>query len=98
MDTGAAPSIRSKRHVHCSAATLLNLLGVTIAAARTEGTVTVDGERFVPLCWFPHPFYPQPEGDELCRLNIPVQMADNPGYTLAESGFIARRGWPECRC
>jgi hypothetical protein len=52
------------------------------------------GERFVALRWFPHPFYPQPAGDELCRVNIPVQIPANDSYRLAPSGFIARSGWP----
>jgi hypothetical protein len=52
------------------------------------------GERFVPLRWFPHPFYPQTETDELCRVNIPVRVPENPSYEIAPSGFIARRGWP----
>jgi hypothetical protein len=52
------------------------------------------GELFVPLRWFPHPFYPQPETDDLCRLNIAARMPENAGYELAESGFVARKGWP----
>ena len=52
------------------------------------------GRRPIPIRWFPHPFYPQPEGDELCCFNLPVSFPDNPAYRLAESGFIARRGWP----
>ncbi len=53
------------------------------------------GKAALPLCWFPHPFFPQPATDELCRFNIPVGMPENPGYALAESGFIARKAWPE---
>lgn len=46
------------------------------------------------MSWYPHPFFPQPEGDELCRLNFPVSLPDNPGYELGPSGFITRRNWP----
>jgi hypothetical protein len=70
----------------------VSLRGRTVrSATRLRNT----GERFIPMRWFPHPFYPQPEGGELCRVNIPVSLAENPGYELAESGFIARRSWPD---
>jgi hypothetical protein len=52
------------------------------------------GRRPIPLRWFPHPFFPQPKTDELCRLNIAVSFPENPGYELAENGFICRKGWP----
>ena len=53
------------------------------------------GESFIPLSWFPHPFYPQPETDELCRLSIPVTLPENEGYVLAGNGFITRKQWPD---
>ncbi|MBC7236138.1 MAG: hypothetical protein H5T69_09865 [Chloroflexi bacterium] len=52
------------------------------------------GNRPIPVRWFPHPFYPQPDTDELCRFNLPVSFPENPGYALGESGFIVRKGWP----
>lgn len=52
------------------------------------------GKWPIPIRWFPHPFFPQPDSDALCRLNIPVNFSANPGYELAESGFICRKGWP----
>lgn len=55
------------------------------------------GRNFIPVRWFPHPFYPQPATDELCRFNLPVSMPDNPGYALAPSGFVARRAFPDDR-
>lgn len=70
------------------------LAGRTVrSTARLNNT----GPGAVPLRWFPHPFYPQPEGDELCRFNVPVSMPDNPGYVQAPSGFIARKQWPDGR-
>ncbi len=53
------------------------------------------GRRAIPICWFPHPFFPQPDTPELCRYNVPLSLPDNPGYTVAESGFIARKAWPD---
>jgi hypothetical protein len=52
------------------------------------------GLRPIPVVWFPHPFFPPPPTDELCRFNIPVLMPENPGYTLAPNGFIRRTGPP----
>lgn len=52
------------------------------------------GSLPIPIRWFPHPFFPHPATDELCRFNIPVSMPANPGYELAASGFIARKDWP----
>jgi len=52
------------------------------------------GQRPIPLRWFPHPFYPQPATDELCRVNIPVNFPANANYELAANGFICRQGWP----
>ena len=52
------------------------------------------GRAFTPVRWFPHPFYPQPETDELCRFNAPVRLADSPGFAMAENGFITRKAWP----
>jgi hypothetical protein len=48
----------------------------------------------IPIRWFPHPFFPQPETGELCRLNIPVHMPANASYELGAGGFIQRKGWP----
>lgn len=64
---------------------------------RSHTTMTNRSERFIPLTWFPHPFYPQPDTDELCRLSIPVSMSENEGYLLAENGFICRKTWPDQR-
>ncbi len=53
------------------------------------------GDMFIPMRWFPHPFFPQLEtSDELCRLNIPFELPANKAYRLMESGFIGRAGWP----
>jgi hypothetical protein len=52
------------------------------------------GQPPIPVRWFPHPFFPQPDTDELCRFNIGVSFPANPGYELAENGFICRKGWP----
>ena len=61
---------------------------------RSTTRLTNSGRRPIPLRWFPHPFFPQPTTDELCRFNIPVSFPANPGYRQEVSGFIARKSWP----
>jgi hypothetical protein len=61
---------------------------------RSATLVRNTGRLPIPIRWFPHPFFPHPATDELCRLNIPVALPDDASYELAESGFIARKRWP----
>lgn len=56
--------------------------------------LTNTGRSMIALRWYPHPFYPQPSTDELCRLNVPLALRDSPAYEMAPSGFIRRKGWP----
>ena len=78
-------------HFALSLAREIRLYGRTV-----HSSITLDntGRRLIPIRWFPHPFYPQTKGDELCRFNIPVSFPENDGYALADSGFIARKNWP----
>lgn len=92
---GARIRMRTSHTFGGHAVELERTVGLSGRTVRSYTRLRNAGERFVPLCWFPHPFYPQPEGGELCRVNIAVRMAENPGYTLAESGYIARRSWPD---
>ena len=61
---------------------------------RSHTRVHNTGQVFVPVRWFPHPFYPQPKGDELLWTNARLRWRDAPDYALGASGFIERRGWP----
>jgi hypothetical protein len=61
---------------------------------RSHTLVTNRGNAQVPMRWYPHPFYPQPETDELIKLNIPLGPIENEAYALAENGYIQRKGWP----
>lgn len=69
---------------------------VTLSArtVRSATRVVNAGAQALPLAWFPHPFYPQPADDELCRLSVAPAMPDNQGYLIAPSGFISRKAWP----
>jgi hypothetical protein len=50
------------------------------------------GQRPIPVRWFPHPFYPLPQGEEaLCRFNVRVDVPENPAYRLAKNGWLARK-------
>lgn len=76
-------------------------------ALRLERTVTLNertvrshthlsntGKAQIPMRWFPHPFYPQTSTDELLWINAPLRWTDANGYTLSQTGFICRTGWP----
>lgn len=80
-------------------------------AVELERTVSLEGRTLrsqtrlwnrgaapIPIRWFPHPFYPQPETDELIKLNVAVAEIESAGqeggYEVRANGFIARRGWP----
>jgi hypothetical protein len=68
----------------------VSLIGRTLRS----WTQVSNGGRPVPIRWFPHPFFPHPETDELVKFNIRVTFPENPGYMMAPSGFIARKNWP----
>lgn len=70
----------------------VSLLNRTV---RSQTTVHNNSNTMVPINWFPHPFYPQPEEPELFRVNIPISMPENAGYELAENGFVTRKVWAE---
>ncbi|MFC2085795.1 hypothetical protein ACFLRO_01140 [Bacteroidota bacterium] len=74
--------------------TIVREISLEQRTVRSKTHVRNTGAIGFPICWYPHPFFPQPESDELCRLSIPFRIADNPGYDLASSGFIQRRDWP----
>jgi hypothetical protein len=61
---------------------------------RSYTKLTNTGEMFLQMRWFPHPFYPQTATDELFRVNFPVSLPNATAYTLLDSGYIGRVGWP----
>ena len=65
---------------------------VTLAGRTVRSHTHLDnhGPSFLPLCWFPHPFYPHPESDALLKLNCGVSFPANDGYVLRPDGFITR--------
>ncbi|MFP4375780.1 MAG: hypothetical protein ACLFP4_01945 [Spirochaetales bacterium] len=64
---------------------------------RTVRSVTrVDNlaKGFVPISWYPHPFFPHPNRDDLCRFSTPIGLLPNDGFTLEEDQWVSRVGWP----
>lgn len=51
-----------------------------------------NARRPLAFRWFPHPFYPQPETDALCKFNVPVRFPENEGFAMGADGFIRRKG------
>ena len=96
-ETAGALTMRTAQSFQSFALNLERTVGLQGRTVRSTARLTNTGQSFIPLRWFPHPFYPQPPGDELCRFNVPVSMPDNPGYVFAPSGFIARRNFPDGR-
>ena len=68
---------------------------VTLMGRTIRSWIKLDntGQAFIPVRWFPHPFYPH-AGDELIKLNIDVNFGESAGYELRQNGWIARKNWP----
>lgn len=97
-DVQQAPNAIRMRTAHGFQGYALELQRTVELHGRTVRSTTLlrnTGEHTIPLRWFPHPFFPQLEGDDaLCRVNFPVRIVDEAFYALDASGFIHRRGWP----
>lgn len=74
--------------------TLIREVSLEQRTVRSRTVLTNTGRAEVSVRWFPHPFYPQPDTDELLWVNAPLRWRDDSGYTLLPNGFIARSGWP----
>lgn len=69
-------------------------------AVESRTQVHNQGKIALPIRWFPHPFFPIPTDNVLCRFSIPISMEENPGFYLNDDGFVCRkadhdwqRGW-----
>jgi hypothetical protein len=74
--------------------TLTREVSLQQRTVRSRTTLSNTGRGEVGVRWFPHPFYPQPAGDELLWVNAPLRWQDGNGYTRNPDGFIARSEWP----
>ncbi len=71
---------------------------VTIAGrvitSRTE--VHNDSNRFLPLSWYPHPFFPFHVTRDVCWFHTAPQMPENSGYTFSD-GVLERAMEPDAK-
>lgn len=91
---GTALAMHTDQEFGSFAFGLTRSLALNSRSVRSGVALKNTGKRPIPIRWFPHPFYPQTASDELCRFNIPVSFPENDGFEMAESGFVARKNWP----
>jgi hypothetical protein len=49
--------------------------------------------QHAPIAWYPHPFFPQPQGQKLIRMNVQIPsqaLVSTSYYNLAQDGWIYR--------
>ncbi len=92
--TPAQISMRTTQTFHGFALALERTVSLSSRTVHSTTRVKNTGRLPLPICWFPHPFFPQPATPELCRFNVPVHMPENPGYAVGENGFIRRKASP----
>jgi hypothetical protein len=91
---GSSIAFRTSQELASYALNLTRTVSLKDRTVRSETRIDNVGAVGFQISWFPHPFFPQPDGDELCRLNIRVGVRDNDGYAMRSNGFISRRDWP----
>jgi hypothetical protein len=69
----------------------VSLMGRTV---RSVTRISNDGQGFVPVNWYPHPFFPHPPDNQLCRFSVPISMANTDMFALGADQSIHRVGWP----
>jgi hypothetical protein len=84
----------TKQRLENFALSLVRTVMLSGRTVRSHTAVENTGKAPLPIRWFPHPFYPQPDADELLWVNAPLRWHDAPGYTRHSNGFIARTDWP----
>ena len=94
QQTDATTTFTTTQTHHTFALALTRTLTLQNRTLRSHTHIKNTGKLPIPINWFPHPFYPQPHTDELCKFNIPVTFPDNPGFEQLDNGFISRKGWP----
>jgi len=92
--TNAALTFTTTQTHHTFALELTRTVTLQNRTVRSHTHLKNTGKLPIPINWFPHPFYPQPNTDELCKFNIPVEFSDNPGFEQLDNGFISRKDWP----
>jgi hypothetical protein len=87
-------TMRTQHEFHDFKVALERTVSLAGRTLRSAARVRNAGRPFLPVRWFPHPFYPQPAGDELCRFSAPVTLGPSEGFVLGENGWVTRQRWP----
>jgi hypothetical protein len=90
----ASIELRTVHNYQRYAVELVRTVTLDRRTVRSATRVRNNGPMPIPMRWFPHPFYPQPDGDELLKLNLPLAPIADESYRLGENGYILRQGWP----
>ena len=77
---------------HCSLYRRLILQGRSL---KSEIRIENHGDIVLPVVWFPHPFFPQPDSDQLFKISGDLEFEQGKGYEIDSSGFISRLNWEE---
>ncbi len=95
VNTGAmALEFATRQSYEAYAFSLTRTVSLSGRCIRSHTHLDNGGRAAVPIRWFPHPFFPQGDSNELLRINAPLTWQDAAGYSQLENGFIARTGWP----
>lgn len=87
-------TFRTRHALDAHDVALVRTVSLCARTVRSHTQLTNHGSTFVPVRWFPHPFYPQPTDDALLAIGAPVRFAEGAGYVQRADGFIARTEWP----
>ena len=91
LKTASVVEMRTQHQFQGHQVTLVRRVSVLGRTVRSFTSLSNEGAPLV-FSWFPHPFYPQPKGPELCAFNLGYSFPSNPGYRQAENGFLHRNG------
>lgn len=92
--SAAAIEMRTQQAFQSFAFDLERTVQLTNRTLRSATRLKNTGRSPISIRWYPHPFFPPPATDELCRFNVPVHLAESEGFALADNGFVVRKGWP----
>jgi hypothetical protein len=94
QETGDEVAFRTRQRYENHDLSLVRTVSLHGRTVRSHTHLEVLGDATAPVRWFPHPFYPQPDGDDLFWSNVPLRWRADRSYRLGANGFIAREGWP----
>lgn len=93
--TGTSAAFRMTQSLGPFSLTLERTVTLERRSVRSVTSLINTGDEQIPVQWFPHPFMPQPDDPELCRFTFETRIPPNPGFHLADNGFVVRSAWPD---